>query len=202
MNYLAHLFLSFEDPQLMLGNFIADDIVFASIMDLPVKVQQGILLHRKIDAFTDRHFAWKSTVEELRPNHHKYAPVVIDILNDHLLSMHWHKYNDVQFDQFESYVYHEFRPLVHTMPYKAKSHVTALLEYEYLKTYATREGLTNVMIRMDRRTRFPSDFVSSVDQLYQRFEFYEKNFLQLMDSLVENLPTMYEEVLGQWTEIK
>ena len=202
MNYLAHLLLSFEDPQLMMGNFIADDIAISNISQLPFKIQQGILLHRKIDAFTDNHLAWKSAVEELRPKHLKYAPVVIDILNDHLLSRHWERYHDARFDDFESFVYQQFRPFVKDMPYRAKAHVEALLEYKYLKAYITRDGLTDVMRRMDRRTKFPSDFTSSVDQLYERYDFYEKNFLKLMDSLVEHLNIMYKEVLMQCSESK
>ena len=55
MNYLAHIYLSGEDEDLMIGNFIADSVRGNQLADFPEGVRKGIVLHRKIDSYTDRH---------------------------------------------------------------------------------------------------------------------------------------------------
>ena len=49
MNYLAHTFLSYSDEQIV-GNIIGDFIKNKNRYDYPEGIQQGITLHRAIDA--------------------------------------------------------------------------------------------------------------------------------------------------------
>ena len=55
MNYLGHLVLSGQDDEVLLGNFMADAVKGSSYKMYSTGVQKGILLHRKIDDFTDKH---------------------------------------------------------------------------------------------------------------------------------------------------
>jgi len=55
VNYLAHAFLSNNNADLLIGNFIADHLRGNNFEGYSQEVQKGILLHRKIDEFTDNH---------------------------------------------------------------------------------------------------------------------------------------------------
>lgn len=55
MNYLAHAYFSFDHPQILTGNMISDFVKGRKQYDYPESIQQGIRLHRAIDAFTDEH---------------------------------------------------------------------------------------------------------------------------------------------------
>jgi len=55
MNFLAHAYLAGEDEGLIIGNFIADSVKGSSWRAYNLDIQKGILLHRKIDEFTDSH---------------------------------------------------------------------------------------------------------------------------------------------------
>ncbi len=57
MNYLAHAYLSFNMPDILVGNMISDFIKGKKQFDYPLPVQKGIRLHRAIDTFTDTHAA-------------------------------------------------------------------------------------------------------------------------------------------------
>ena len=85
MNFLAHLFLSFENEDHVIGNFIADFIRNKEVKNYSLEIQQGIQIHREIDSFTDNHPSVRKGTFRLRPHHRKYAPVVIDILYDHYI---------------------------------------------------------------------------------------------------------------------
>ena len=52
LNFLAHIYLSGENDFLKIGNFIADTVRGKQYLEYPQAIQQGILLHRKIDSFT------------------------------------------------------------------------------------------------------------------------------------------------------
>ncbi len=183
MNYLAHLALSPDDPAIMTGNFIADDIPFKEIADLPDDIKAGIDLHRHIDKTTDAHPAFKRAVDRLRPHHRKYAPVVLDILNDHLLSIHWSEFYDIAEEKFHDVAYGYIENQSERLPPKAGLHVHTLLEYRYLRAYGSREGLKNVLVRIDKRTRFQSDFGSAEEHLYDDLGFFSNCFVELYNHL-------------------
>jgi len=55
MNFLAHAHLSFNDESLLVGNLIADAVKGKQFFLFSESIRKGMLLHRKIDAFTDSH---------------------------------------------------------------------------------------------------------------------------------------------------
>ena len=56
MNFLAHIYLSGDDPNIMVRNFIGDFVKGRNLAEqLGTAVGKGIELHRAIDEFTDSH---------------------------------------------------------------------------------------------------------------------------------------------------
>ena len=94
MNFLAHLYLSGDDKEIMLGNLIADSVKGNAILDFNEGVQEGIRLHRRIDHFTDEHPIVQRSKERLRPKYHKFAGVVTDMFYDHFLARDWDHYSE------------------------------------------------------------------------------------------------------------
>ena len=60
MNYLAHAYLSFNRPGILVGNMISDFVKGKKKYDYPPDILSGIDLHRAIDDFTDMHPVTKS----------------------------------------------------------------------------------------------------------------------------------------------
>ena len=83
MNYLAHVYLSGPDKALSIGNFIADHIKGKAYLDYPKTIQKGIILHRKIDHFTDQHPLFRKNVTLLFPQFRHYSRVIVDMFFDH-----------------------------------------------------------------------------------------------------------------------
>lgn len=86
MNYLAHAYLSFNQPAILLGNMISDYIKGRKQFDYPPEVLQGIRLHRMIDTFTDEHDATRAIKSFFRPHYRLYAGAFTDIVYDHFLA--------------------------------------------------------------------------------------------------------------------
>lgn len=87
MNFLAHAYLSFGNPGILVGNMIAD-LVKGKQTDLyPQEIKQGIIIHRKIDAFTDSHTINLHALEIFRSSVGKYASPFLDVSYDHFLAL-------------------------------------------------------------------------------------------------------------------
>eukprot|EP01136_Pigoraptor_vietnamica_P014363 Opistho-1_new@56461 len=86
MNYLAHAYLSFNHPGILVGNMISDFVKGKKQYDFPDAVQKGIRLHRAIDAFTDQHPATREAKQLFKPAVGAYAGAFIDVVYDHFLA--------------------------------------------------------------------------------------------------------------------
>ena len=83
MNFLAHLYLSQNNSNILIGNFIADHIRGNNFSHLSKEIQQGIILHREIDTFTDAHKVVRKSKRRLHERYRHYDGVIIDIFFDH-----------------------------------------------------------------------------------------------------------------------
>ena len=103
MNFLAHCALAFEASQrwthgqdmrhgLLAGAIFADFGKGPIDRSLPVALQTGIRLHRRIDAFAGQHQAVRDSCAVFPKRLRRYAPIFLDILGDYYLSRHWDEY--------------------------------------------------------------------------------------------------------------
>ena len=120
MNFLAHIFLSHQNEDWMIGNLIADFISNKDLKELKTGVREGVMVHRYIDTYTDKHEAVKSSVRRLRFVYHKYAPVVADIYYDYLLIKNWNSYTEQDFEEFRYRTYDILNQRMPEMPTELK----------------------------------------------------------------------------------
>ena len=119
MNFLAHLYLSRHDDQLMIGNFIADSVKGSAWKNYEEPIAAGILMHRKIDDFTDTHPVFRETVALLRPHFRKFSGVVADIYYDHFLAIDYLSYSPESLIEFTKRVHLLLQSSEHIMPVRS-----------------------------------------------------------------------------------
>src|ERR1700761_8061573 len=86
MNYLAHAYLSFGIPAITVGNLISDFVKGKQKFAYPAAIQQGIVLHRAIDTFTDTHAVTRQAKTFFREPYGLYAGALVDVAYDHFLA--------------------------------------------------------------------------------------------------------------------
>src|SRR5689334_24291046 len=80
MNFLAHIYLSGNNPRVMVGNFIGDFVKGRNLLQqFDEEVAFGIELHRSIDQYTDHHPIVKQSKTRLWPTYRHYAAVLVDV---------------------------------------------------------------------------------------------------------------------------
>jgi len=58
MNVLAHIYLSGDSDEIIIGNYIGDYVKGSDYLKYPELIKKGIILHRHIDDFTDMQVLW------------------------------------------------------------------------------------------------------------------------------------------------
>lgn len=184
MNFLAHLFLSCNDEELLIGNFIADYIRNREVANYSTGIQAGIRLHRKIDSFTDNHLIVRQGTKRLQPYHHKYSAVVIDVLYDYLLIHNWTEYSGQSFEDFTGRVYRILAKNRGLMPAGLRKHLPNMIAKDWLSSYGRLEGLAFTFERIKTRVSRPEQLDGAVESLQRDFDYLNEEFKQFFPTVI------------------
>ncbi len=174
MNHLAHLFLSQRDPSLMVGNFIADHIKTTKLSSFSEGVQDGILMHRAIDHFTDTHPIVRKSKERLFPKYSHYSAVLVDMFYDHILAKNWSTYSPISLKSFSESAYRVLKSRTTEMPERSVLILDYMSRQDWLTSYGTIEGMGKALNGISRRATFKSKMEEAIVDLERDFSMYEE----------------------------
>jgi acyl carrier protein phosphodiesterase len=151
MNYLAHLFLAGDTSESLIGN-LAGDFVKGPLHDrFEPAIAAGIVMHRKIDAFTDTHAEVAAFRRVLFPELGHYSRVVSDVFFDHFLACDWTQYSAEPIDDFLARVYERIDPHIDHLPGRLSLVYPRLRDEEWLLSYASIDGIHTALYYLSRR---------------------------------------------------
>jgi acyl carrier protein phosphodiesterase len=156
MNYLGHAFLSFNDPEILTGNMIADHVKGKlALSNFPERVSEGIVLHRKIDSFTDEHPASQRAKILFRQDYGLYAGAIIDSLYDHFLANDPKCFSSEKtlFD-FSIDVYQKLDDNKDAFPQKFAQYFSYMKEHNWLYNYRTLQGMKRSLEGLYKRAKY------------------------------------------------
>jgi acyl carrier protein phosphodiesterase len=185
MNFLAHSHLSGNDKNLMIGNFIADAVKGKKYKDFPQGISKGIILHRKIDYFTDKHMLVRESMNLIRPVYAKFSGIIVDIYYDHFLAANWYDYSSENFDDYVHDVYSLLKRNFLSLPGRSKRILPFMITQNWLGAYANTDELKRVFYGMDRRTSNISGMRNAVDQLLANYDELKNHFVEFYPQLQE-----------------
>lgn len=183
MNFLAHLYLSGDSDQVMIGNFITDFIKGKDVESYQREFYLGILLHREIDSFTDRHPLVAESKQRLWQRHRHYSSVIVDIFYDHFLAKNWPEYSNTSLEDFACHFYSTIQRFGNVLPQKAKQVIPHMIANNWLVNYAKLEGVNRAMQGMAKRATFQSSMESAINDLQQDYEKFAKDFRNFFPEL-------------------
>lgn len=184
MNFLAHIYLSGADEGITIGNFIADGIKGKKYLDYPEKIQKGILLHRGIDSFTDQHPIVRQSTARLHENYGHYSGVIVDILYDHYLAKNWDQYHSQPLDEYIQDFYELLRSSFEILPTRIRRMMPYMMSDNWLLSYATIPGISNILDQMNVRTKGVSKMNFAVLELEQYYTEFETEFTSFFKELI------------------
>ena len=184
MNFLAHAYLSFDQPQLMVGNFMADFVKGSHYKQYPQAIQQGILLHREIDHYTDQHPYVLRSKRRLQPRYRHYAGVIVDMYYDHFLACNFQRFHRQSLVDFTQSVYTTLHQHHDLLPAKVKTLLHHMSRGNWLLSYAQLNGIEQALAGISRRTKFNSGMEFAGNDLRMHYQDFQKEFMAFFPEVV------------------
>lgn len=187
MNFLAHIYLSGDNDEIKVGNFVADWIKGSDHKLYAPDIQKGILIHRAIDYFTDNHTIARQSKNHFAPHYGKYAGIIIDIIYDHFLATEWNSLSNIKLNEFAQNTYNLLLKHVSIFPAGIQEFVPRFIQRRWLETYATTNGIKNVLTGMSKYTSLPDHTEKAIEILHLHYHDLTKEFREYFPQLVSHV---------------
>jgi acyl carrier protein phosphodiesterase len=185
MNYLAHAFLSNNDTDLLIGNFIADHLRGNDFVGYSQKIIEGIYMHRKIDSFTDAHPKFKESKRLFYNGYERYSGVLIDIYFDHLLARNFNDHSTIPLKEFCDRVYKIYSENQTLLPKSSSNFLEYVLKNNIYYHYSAIEGIEKVLFHLSHRIKHGVMLNESIIIFKEHEKELEENFKILFDDAVK-----------------
>ena len=170
MNYLAHAYLSFGEPSILVGNMISDFVKGSQQFLYAESIQKGIRLHRTIDVFTDDHPATMKAKAIFRPVYRLYSAPIMDIVYDHFLANDENVFSKESLYQFTKTVYQTLEEESIHLPQRFLMVLTYMKMENWLYHYCTVEGIQKSLRGLIRRASFVHDSAKAWELFLSNYE--------------------------------
>jgi acyl carrier protein phosphodiesterase len=151
MNYLAHLLLADLGDEALLGALLGDFVAGSALEAWPTVVQREILIHRRIDGFTDRHPQVLALKANFPQGQRRYAGILVDVYFDHLLARDWSRHADEPLPQFSQRVYGVLADAAAALPPRLAAIAPLMAAADWLGSYRQRDNIDRAVTRIARR---------------------------------------------------
>lgn len=187
MNYLAHLALSPDNDAIRIGNLLGDFIKGneeSLRSQMPAELVNGILLHRAIDKFTDAHPAFLASKTLLAPERRRYAGVVIDLIYDHFLSIHWREYYQQPLSEFIEEIYVSIASHPDWQLGTLKQAFPYMCSQDWLGSYISIDGINTTFRRVSYRSKYTTPIADTHLDLANHYHEFENHFKDIYPDLI------------------
>ena len=192
MNYLAHIFLSGDDAARITGNFMGDFVKGKQWREYPEGIQQGILLHRRIDEYTDAHPLVHQSMARIRPILGRFSGIVVDVFYDYCLAQHFADFTEVPLAQFAQNSYRILEEHYALLPEKVQELLPYMRREDWLTHYAHLHGITRALQGVSRRLKNVIDLTLALPTFEAHYKDFEQDFLAFFPQI--------QEAVKEWIE--
>ena len=194
MNYLAHAWLSFNDPEILAGNMISDFVKGKKKFDYPAQIQKGIALHRAIDEFTDRHEETRKAKAFFRAEYGLYAGAFVDIIYDHFLATDSDEFPEHGLASFSKKAYLQLQAKEDLFPEKFRQLFYYMQVHDWLYNYQFTEAIDKSFRGLMQRAAYINDVTAA-------FSIFENNYAELKKCYEIFFPLLKKFAFHQFNEL-
>ncbi|MFH2130943.1 MAG: ACP phosphodiesterase [bacterium] len=194
MNYLAHLLLSGDSDEILVGNLIGDFIKGTISENFPGQIGAGIMLHRQIDSFTDAHPIMMRGRKRFSPERRRYAGIILDICFDHFLIHHWSHFANMGLPFFVDGVHRRIQPYNRIL--KGRLHFFLSRENigYLLETNQDLDGVDFSLSRISKRMKNGTALIDAIDEIKLHYDLLEADFFAFFPELVNYVYSVQEQL--------
>jgi acyl carrier protein phosphodiesterase len=189
MNFLAHLFLSGNDKDILVGNLLGDFVKGRLEGNYPARIEEGIMFHRNIDSFSGRNLHFVRSKRRIDESFGHYRGVLVDLFYDHFLAKSWPEYGEIAFPEYLSntqLIIEEYR---NYLPERLRNSIQYIFS-ELLPSYLEIDGISRSLVRMATRSARPNRLGEGGEEL-------KRLYIPLQDDFQNFFPEL-RAFAGEW----
>lgn len=200
MNYLAHAYLSFQHPEILVGNMISDYVKGKKKFDYPPGIQEGIEIHRFIDTFTDDHVINKRAKDVFRPHYRLYAGAFVDVVYDHFLATDPGIFNNESLFRFAEQTYAALQPFTPVFPEKFRTMFPYMKSQNWLYNYRERWGMEKSLAGVVRRSAYLTESETAFRLFEEHYTVLRECYEAFFPLLFARVETVFNEYMNRTQE--
>ncbi len=189
MNHLAHCWLARGCDGHVAGGFLGDFYKGPIPSHLPKDFQEGLQLHRHIDTLTNQMDEMKSTYCRFSPKLRRVAPILLDMMADHILARFWDQHAQGKLPKFTAYCY-ETIPR-YPIPERGLKAFNFIVSRNLWNQYVEFETILETMDRLLKRLKM-SQLSSELKGIDDRLEEFHQDFCEYFP-MIEQRATLWIE---------
>jgi acyl carrier protein phosphodiesterase len=172
MNLLAHAYLSFNNPEILVGNMISDYLKGNKQYQYTASIQQGIRLHRAIDQFTDQHPATYKGKYFFNKAVGRYSGAFMDIVYDHFLALDNLELKEAEWKIFSENTYQQLELFSEILPEKFAQQLPYMRNHDWLFHYRYPNAIEKSFGGLVKRAKYLKDHSEA-------YKVFERNYEDL-----------------------
>jgi len=185
LNFLAHIFLARYSDDAMLGALLGDFVKPHSGFAFSAEVEREILIHRKVDAFTDSHPLVLHAKTLFPGPSRRFAGILLDVFYDHVLAANWTQYADVPLAPFVARFYQVLDDKADLLPPRLAGAAPYMVTQDWLGSYVDYAGVETAIRRMATRLSRNGDLMcAGLDDLSANYEALASGFHSFFPQLI------------------
>ena len=185
MNYLAHTYLSGDNDNIKVGNFLGDWVKGSDYLKYPEDIRTGIMLHRNIDSFIDRHSIMHLSASRFQSRYARYSGVIIDILYDHYLANSWKDFCDIPLRDYVNRLHNVMLNNFEILPPRLQNFLPGFMNERWIERYATIDGIRDVLETMSKRTSLPNETEFAISVIEAFYSDFRHEFFDFFSQIIE-----------------
>ena len=197
MNFLAHCGLAHDAARvwsssdaerrgLLAGAVIGDFIKGPIPADWPTPLRAGARLHRKVDALSNVNPGIRDNCNRFPSTLRRFAPIFVDMLADHCLTLNWQTYYDMSITDFSRECYAAIDEYSVYLSPQAEQFCAYMTDVDLLANYDewhhVARGLKSVLRRLNREQLFAEVEAASVSAMPGSHLDFRNYYPQLRDA--------------------
>jgi acyl carrier protein phosphodiesterase len=168
----------------MLGSILGDFVKGSRKDRFPLEIKKGIVLHRKIDSYTDTHPMTQASRRLYRSPWRRFAGIIVDLCYDHFLYRHWSKFTDASLTAFILNAYEILKTHQAILPERLQAMIPFMIRDDWLGSYRDLNGVEQALKRLSRRVTNGNRLVCAIDDIKVHYRELEANFLTFFPDLI------------------
>jgi acyl carrier protein phosphodiesterase len=185
LNYLAHLLLSDNCDDALVGNLLGDFVKGNPAGRYNDVVAEGIRHHRKVDTFADAHPVTCTSRNRIGRSRRRFAGVIVDVCYDHFLARHWQRFSGETLASFTGRVYAVLNRHRAILPSRLNRILPVMMAEDWLGGYADIDRVAVTLDRIAGRLSDGSRFKGAIADVHANYADLERDFFEFFPDLVD-----------------